>query len=100
MSTVLREFHNAQGGASVELAYDPRRGHGLAAMGPGQVQRSPSASQGRGGRGQGGRAPSCNARGRRAPAELAGHVKSRCRRQGWSPKLTNWPCTSICGLTT
>jgi hypothetical protein len=35
-------------------------------MGPGQVQRSPSASQGRGGRGQGGHAPSCNARGRHA----------------------------------
>jgi hypothetical protein len=50
----------------VELAHDPRRGHGLAAMGPGQVQRSPSASQGHGVRGQGGRAPSCNARGRRA----------------------------------
>jgi hypothetical protein len=32
-------------------------------MGPGQIQRSPSASQGHGGRGQGGRAPSCNARG-------------------------------------
>jgi hypothetical protein len=65
MSTVLCEFHDAQGGASVELAHDPRRGHGLAATGPGQVQRSPSARQGRGGRGQGGRAPSCNARGRR-----------------------------------
>jgi hypothetical protein len=50
MSTELREFHNAQGGALVELAHDPWRGHGLAAMGPGQVQRSPSASQGRGGR--------------------------------------------------
>jgi hypothetical protein len=66
MSTELREFHDAQGGAPVELAHDPRRGHGLAAMGPGQVQRSPSASQGHGVRGQGGRAPSCNARGRRA----------------------------------
>jgi hypothetical protein len=50
----------------VELVHDPRRGHGLAAMGPGQVQRSPSASQGRGGHGQGCRASSCNARGRRA----------------------------------
>jgi hypothetical protein len=37
MSTVLREFHDAQGGAPVELAHDPRRGHDLAAMGPGQV---------------------------------------------------------------
>jgi hypothetical protein len=35
-------------------------------MGPGQVQRSPSVSQGCRGCGQGGRAPSCNARGRRA----------------------------------
>jgi hypothetical protein len=65
-STVLREFHDAQGGAPVELAHDPRRGHGLTAMGPGQIQRSPSAIQGRGGRRQGGRAPSCNARGHRA----------------------------------
>jgi hypothetical protein len=31
----------------VDLAHDLWRGHGLAAMGPGQVQRSPSASQGR-----------------------------------------------------
>jgi hypothetical protein len=66
MSTELREFHDTQGGVLVELSHDPRHGHGLAAMGPGQVQRSPSVSQGRGGRGQGGRAPSCNARGRRA----------------------------------
>jgi hypothetical protein len=61
MSTKLREFHDAQGGAPVELAPDPRCGHGLTAMGPGQVQRSPSASQGRGGHRQGGRAPSYNA---------------------------------------
>jgi hypothetical protein len=60
-STVLYEFHDAHGGAPVEFAHDPRRGHGLAAMGPGQIQRSPSASQGRGGRRQGGRALSCNA---------------------------------------
>jgi hypothetical protein len=65
-STVLYEFHDAHGGTPVEFTHDPRRGHGLAAMGPGQIQRSPSASQGRGGRGQGGRALSCNARGRRA----------------------------------
>jgi hypothetical protein len=38
MSTELREFHDAQGGALVELAHHPRRGHGLATMGPGQVQ--------------------------------------------------------------
>jgi hypothetical protein len=35
MSTVLHEFHDAQGGTPVELAHDPRHGHGLAAMGPG-----------------------------------------------------------------
>jgi hypothetical protein len=34
------------------------------------------------------------------PVELAGHVKSRCQCQGWSLKLANWPCISICGLTT
>jgi hypothetical protein len=66
MSTMLREFHDAHGGVPVELAHDLQRGHGLAAMGPGQIQRLPSASQGCGGHGQGGRAPSCNARGRRA----------------------------------
>jgi hypothetical protein len=38
VSTELRESHDAQGGAPVELAHDPRRGHGLTAMGPGQVQ--------------------------------------------------------------
>jgi hypothetical protein len=34
-STILREFHDTQGGAPIELAHDPRRGHGLAAMGLG-----------------------------------------------------------------
>jgi hypothetical protein len=34
-STMLREFHDAHGGAPVELAHDPRHGHGLAAMGLG-----------------------------------------------------------------
>jgi hypothetical protein len=38
MSTELREFHDTQGGAPVELGHDPQRGHGLTAMGPGQVQ--------------------------------------------------------------
>jgi hypothetical protein len=38
MSTVLHEFHDTQGGTPVELAHDPRLGHGLAVMGPGQVQ--------------------------------------------------------------
>jgi hypothetical protein len=66
MSTVLRESYNAHGDAPVELALGQRRGHGLSAVGPSRVQRSPSTSQGPGGRGQGGRAPGCNARGRRA----------------------------------
>jgi hypothetical protein len=52
------------GDTPAELAHDPRRS--FIATGPGQIQRSPSASQGRGGRGQGGRAPSCNAQGRHA----------------------------------
>jgi hypothetical protein len=52
------------GDAPVELAHDPRCD--FVAMGPGQIQRSPSAGQGHGGCGQGGRAPSCDARGRRA----------------------------------
>jgi hypothetical protein len=63
---VLREFYDAHGDAPFELAHGQRRRHGLAGMGPGQVQLSPSASQGCGGRRQGGRAPSCNARGRHA----------------------------------
>jgi hypothetical protein len=63
-STTLSEFYDVHGDAPVELAHDPRRG--FVAMGPGQIQRSPSASQGCGGRGQRGRAPSSNTRGRRA----------------------------------
>jgi hypothetical protein len=33
-------------------------------------------------------------------AELAGRTKSRCQHQGWSLRLANWPCISICGSTT
>jgi hypothetical protein len=66
MSTMLREFYDAHGDAPDELAHGQRHGHGLTAAGPSQVQQPPSASQGYGGRGQGCRAPSCNARGRRA----------------------------------
>jgi hypothetical protein len=51
MSTTLREFYDAHGDAPDELAHGQRRGHELAAMGPSQVQRSPSASQGSRGRG-------------------------------------------------
>jgi hypothetical protein len=63
-STTLSEFYDVHGDAPTELAHDPR--HSFTTVGPSQIQRSPSASRGRGGRGQGGRAPSCNARGRRA----------------------------------
>jgi hypothetical protein len=32
-------------------------------------------------------------------AELAGHVKSLCQRQGRGLRLASWLCTSTCGLT-
>jgi hypothetical protein len=63
-STTLSEFYDMHGYAPIELARDPRRS--FATVVPGQIQRSPSASRGRGGRGQGGHAPSGNAHGRRA----------------------------------
>jgi hypothetical protein len=63
-STTLSEFYDVHGDAPTELARDLRRS--FTTVVPGQIQRSPSASQGRGGRGQGGRAPSGNAQGRRA----------------------------------
>jgi hypothetical protein len=66
MSTALREFYDAHGDALVERAHGQWCGHGLTTAGPSRVQRSPSAGQGQGGRGQSGCAPSCNARGRRA----------------------------------
>jgi hypothetical protein len=65
MSTTLREFYDAHGDAPDELVHGQQRDNGLDAMGPSQVQRSPSTSLGFGGRGQGGRAPSGNTRGRR-----------------------------------
>jgi hypothetical protein len=63
-STTLSELYDVHGDAPTELAHDLWRSFTTA--GPGQIQRSPSASRGRGGRGQGGRALSCNARGHRA----------------------------------
>jgi hypothetical protein len=48
-STTLSEFYDVHGDASVELAYDPWRG--FVAIGLGQIQWPPLASQGRGGRG-------------------------------------------------
>jgi hypothetical protein len=49
MSTSLCEFYDAHGDAPDELPHGQQRGHGLIAVGPSQVQRSPSASQGYGG---------------------------------------------------
>jgi hypothetical protein len=66
MNTTLREFYDAHGDAPDELVHGQRHGHGLVAAGPSQVQQSPTASQGYGGRGQGGHALSCNTRGHRA----------------------------------
>jgi hypothetical protein len=63
-STTLSEFYDVHGDASTELACDLWRS--FATAGPGQIQRSPSAGRGHGGRGQGGRAPSGNVQGRRA----------------------------------
>jgi hypothetical protein len=64
VSTTLSEFHDVHGDALTKLARDLWRS--FATTGPGQIQRSPSASRGHRGRGQGGRAPSGNAQGRRA----------------------------------
>jgi hypothetical protein len=49
------------GDALTELIRDLH--HSSATIVPGQIQRSPSATRGRGGRGQGGRASSGNAQG-------------------------------------
>jgi hypothetical protein len=73
-STTLSEFYDMRGGAPTELAHDPRRS--FTTVGPGQIQRSPSASQGHRGRGQGGRAPSCNARGHHA--QQGGRAGRKC----------------------
>jgi hypothetical protein len=62
-STMLSEFYDVHGDAPTELARD--LWCSFATTVPGQIQRSPSASRGRGGRGQGGHAPSGNAQGRR-----------------------------------
>jgi hypothetical protein len=48
-STTLSEFYDEHGDAPIELARDPRRS--FATVVPGQIQRSPSAGRGRGGRG-------------------------------------------------
>jgi hypothetical protein len=63
-STTLSEFYDMHGDAPTKLACDLCRS--FATIVPGQIQRSPSASRGCRGRGQGGRAPSSNAQGRYA----------------------------------
>jgi hypothetical protein len=63
-STTLGEFYDTHGGAPAELTHGLRRSFTTA--GPGQIQRSPSANRGSGGRGQRGRAPSGDVQGRRA----------------------------------
>jgi hypothetical protein len=74
VSTTLSEFYNVHGDAPTELARDLR--HSFAIVVLGQIQWSPSASRGRGGRGQGDRAPSGNAQGRRA--QQGGGVSRPC----------------------
>jgi hypothetical protein len=48
-STTLSEFYDVHGDAPTKLTRDLRRS--FTTMGPGQIQRSPAASRGRGGRG-------------------------------------------------
>jgi hypothetical protein len=61
-STMRSEFYDMHGDAPTELARD--LWCSFASAVPSQIQRSPSASRGRGGRGQGGHVPSGNAQGR------------------------------------
>jgi hypothetical protein len=103
MSTMLREFYDAHRDAPAELAHGQRRDHGLSAAGPSrvQIQRSPSSSQGPGGRSQDGRAPSCNARGdrvqqaggdgrpRQVPAPAA-ELRSQARQLIHLKRIYNW----------
>jgi hypothetical protein len=77
MSTTLRELYDVRGDAPDELAHGRRCSHGLTIAGSCQVQWSPSANQGYGGRGQGSRALSCNARGHRA--QQAGEDSRLCQ---------------------
>jgi hypothetical protein len=62
-STTLGKFYDAHGNTPTEPARNSYLS--FATVIPGQIQRSPSASRGRGGRGQGGHAPSGNVQGRR-----------------------------------
>jgi hypothetical protein len=62
VSTTLSEFYDVHGDALIELTCNLHRS--FTTVVPGQIQWSPSASRGRVGHGQGGRAPSGNAQGR------------------------------------
>jgi hypothetical protein len=98
-STTLCEFYDAHGDTPDELVRGQQCGHGLVAVGPSQVQRSPSTSPGYGGADRA-VAPQVVTPKVAMPsrlAELAGHAQSRRQRQGWSLKLASQPCTSICG---
>jgi hypothetical protein len=63
-STTLSKFYGVHGDAPTKLTHDLR--HSFTTAVPSQIQRSPSASRGHGGRGQGGRVPSGVAQGHRA----------------------------------
>jgi hypothetical protein len=102
MSTTLYEFYDTHGDAPGKLVRGQQRGHGLDAVGPSQVQRSPSTSPGFRGTDRA-VAPQAVTPEVAVPsrlAELAGHAQSWRRCQGWSLKFASRPCTSICGLTT
>jgi hypothetical protein len=98
-STTLSEFYDVHGGAPAKLAHDMQRS--FVATGLGQIRRSPSASQGHGGRRQGGplRAAMPEDAAPSKVVEQAGHARSRCQCQGRSLRLARQRCTSICGLT-
>jgi hypothetical protein len=78
------------GDAPTELAHDLRLN--FATIIPGQIQRSPSASRGRGGRGQGGRALSGNAQGCRA--QQGGEASRPCLIPESVPGLESQACPS------
>jgi hypothetical protein len=90
-STTLSEFYNMHGDASTELAHDLWRSFATAI--PGQIQWSPLASQGRGGRGQGSRAPSGNAQGRHA--QQGGGASRPCLIPESAPGSESQACPSV-----
>jgi hypothetical protein len=102
MSTTLREFYDVRGDAPDGFAHGQRRGHGLTAAGPSQVQQLPSESQGYGSADRAImlRAATPEAAAPSRLAELAGHAKSLCQCQGRGLRLASRLCTSTCSLTT